>query len=94
LPTNNPCRQIEHRQRFNIEAPKSGSRLSADPDLVESGSALDSFVDRMSFSENRFPPRITSGAGFFRDMLWRRLCFFAAQAACRSRATVAKVNKG
>jgi hypothetical protein len=27
------------------------------------------FVDwRMSYSENRFPPRIKSGAGFFRDM--------------------------
>ena len=23
---------------------------------------------RMSFSENRFPPRIKSGTGFFRDM--------------------------
>src|SRR3981081_4375337 len=26
----------------------------------------------MIFSENRLPPRITCGAGFFRIMLWRR----------------------
>ena len=44
-----------------------GSPLGAGahPDLVESGCALD------SSSENRSPPRIKSGAGFFRDLLWR-----------------------
>ena len=31
-----------------------------------------SFVLRMSLSENRFPPRIKSGAGFFRDMRYRQ----------------------
>jgi hypothetical protein len=29
------------------------------------------FCLNMIFSENRFPPRIKSGAGFFRIMLWR-----------------------
>jgi hypothetical protein len=33
------------------------------------GLAAADFVDwRMSYSENRLPPRIKSGAGFFRDM--------------------------
>src|SRR5215510_9651562 len=58
-----------------MPAPPNKRRTSTSPKLennsrMSSGDTSVAFSGAYPYSENRSPPRITCGAGFFRDMRW------------------------